>query len=561
MISFTKQAPSTISLIRPNNLARINKEANTVRKRKRRSTLSEGSIETMSRETVDSLTFAEMRTIYEKNTWVRACIDKIVTRLSLIPPKILPIEYAYTDTSNKTQVTDDQLRHIEEVAELFTNPNSTRESFGSIRQKVDRDLLVYDAGAIEIVRDKRGRPKELYASNGSEFILNTDTTGTFKNHHKAYYEKHENTSEGVWYSIDELIYMIMNPRSGTPYGTSKIETLAKTVVNAQRVENYNSELFGNDATPRLAVMFQNVSLERLEEYQKYWDSHLRGKPHRPILISTGEGEGSVKIDKVGLAPNEMSFKSYSQWMLEQIMSVFNMQPLVLGMVTPNTGKLNSERQQAQFEKDALVPQLNSFAYHINSELIWSQPNPFVGHKGGFGFKDIYVDWGMERELDATEQWDIDKDMLNQGVVTINYVREKRLGLRPVSWGNIPFKIALKQGVPTGLEELEDTELNEIDAKNQKDIENLYHNYSLPSPDKELDKEIEEDLDGPTRRDEEKKEKELAEKMYQLIDEKIEDPFENSLTQKIENVVEDKIDTLENNLMEKINDILSFNSDN
>ena len=97
------------------------------------------------------------------------------------------------------------------------------------------------------------------------------------------------------------------------------------------------DLFGNDATPRLAVLFNNVSLDKLQEYQEYWDSNLRGKPHRPILISTGEGEGQVKIEKIGLSPNEMSFKQYSQWMLEQIMSVFNMQPLVLGMVTPNTG--------------------------------------------------------------------------------------------------------------------------------------------------------------------------------------------------------------------------------
>ena len=226
-------------------------------------------------------------------------------------------------------------------------------------------------------------------------------------------------------------------------------------------------------------------------------------------------------------------------------------------VTPNTGKLNSERQQAQIEKDALVPQLSSFAYHLNSELIWSQPNPFIGHKGGFGFKDIYLDWGIERELDATEQWDLDKDMLNQGVLTVNYIREKRLGLRPVNWGNIPFKIAIKQGVPTGMEELEQTELDEIEAKNQKDIENLYHNYSLPSADKEIDKEIEEDLDldQPTKRETEKSEQEFTDKVTQLIDQAIEDPFENNLSQKIEQVVEEKINSLQGTLVDKINNVL------
>ena len=175
----------------------------------------------------------------------------------------------------------------------------------------------------------------------------------------------------------------------------------------------------------------------------------------------------------------------------------------------------------------------------------------------FGFKDIYIDWGMERELDATEQWDLDKDMLNQGVVTINYIREKRLGLRPVKWGNIPFKIAIKQGVPTGLEELEQTELDEIEAKNQKDIENLYHNYSLPSADKEIDKEIEEDLslDEPTKRETEKRSQELDQRMSQLIDEKLEDPFENNLSQKIEQVVEEKIDSLQDGLVNQINNVL------
>ena len=106
----------------------------------------------------------------------------------------------------------------------------------------------------------------------------------------------------------------------------------------------------------------------------------------------------LKVERIGLQPSEMSFKQYSQWMLEQVMSVFNMQPLVLGMVTPNTGKLNSEQQQEQFERDALLPQLTTFAYHFNSELIWSLPNPLMGHKGGFGYKDIYLDWGSRQRI-------------------------------------------------------------------------------------------------------------------------------------------------------------------
>ena len=453
MISFTKSDP-LLSLMNPKNI-RETKEG--IRPRKRKTTLGQRREYEMQRETVDRITFDEMRLVYEKNTWVRACVDKIVTRLSMIPPKIIPIESA----TEQGKTTDEQLRHSEEIAEFLINPNSSRESFGSIRQKIDRDLLIYDAGSIEIVRDANGRPAEMYACHGSDFMLNTDKSGNFADYQKAYFERMESDPVGLWYGIDEIIYLVMNPRSGTPYGTSKIETLSKTIVNSVKVENYNADLFGNDATPRLAVMFNNVSIDRLQEYQEYWDSKLRGKPHRPILISTGEGEGGVKVERIGLQPSEMSFKQYSQWMLEQVMSVFNMQPLVLGMVTPNTGKLNSEQQQEQFERDALLPQLTTFAYHFNSELIWSLPNPLIGHKGGFGYKDVYLDWGLDRELNEAEQWELDKEALAQGVVTPNWVRKERYGLPPVRWGNIPLKIAIKQGIPTGLEELEQTDWDEI----------------------------------------------------------------------------------------------------
>lgn len=518
MISFTK-SNKILSMQRPS--LKLN-TTNAIKKRKRRVEIGEERRISLERNTVDYLTFDEMRLIYEKNTWIRACVDKIVTRLSLIPPEIVPIATPDNDASNPS---DQQMRHIEKLADLIINPNSSRESFSSIRQKLDRDMLVYDAGCLEIVRDELGMPVEIYAAHSPSFVLNTDKSGNFINFNKCYFEKSDIQSSGhdyddqdrgftnifmtdsekknsshlsgVWYGIDELIYMVMNPRSGTPYGTSKIETLAKTVVNATRVENYNSALFGNDATPRLAVLFNNVSLERLQEYQKFWDNNLRGKPHRPILISTGEGEGSVKIEKVGLAPSEMSFKQYSQWMLEQIMSVFNMQPLVLGMVTPNTGKLNSEQQQEQFEKDALIPQLSTFAYHLNSELIWSLPNPKIGHKGGFGYRDVYLDWGLEKSLDEQEQWDLDRQQLMEGVLTINYVRKHRFGLPEVEWGDVPLKMTLKgskigsnglelpnPGLPTGLEELEDSDLTDAIAASLSERDAMFKSYSLPKEETE-----------------------------------------------------------------------------
>ena len=98
MISFNKSDP-LLSLMNPKNI-RETKEG--IRPRKRKTTLGERREFEMQRETVDRITFDEMRLVYEKNTWVRACVDKIVTRLSMIPPKIIPIESA----TNKGMASD-----------------------------------------------------------------------------------------------------------------------------------------------------------------------------------------------------------------------------------------------------------------------------------------------------------------------------------------------------------------------------------------------------------------------------------------------------------------------
>ena len=150
---------------------------NAIKKRKRRVEIGEERRISLERNTVDYLTFDEMRLIYEKNRWIRACVDKIVTRLSLIPPEIVPIATPDNDASNPS---DQQMRHIEKLADLIINPNSSRESFSSIRQKLDRDMLVYDAGCLEIVRDELGMPVEIYAAHSPSFVLNTDNNCIIK---------------------------------------------------------------------------------------------------------------------------------------------------------------------------------------------------------------------------------------------------------------------------------------------------------------------------------------------------------------------------------------------
>jgi len=159
----------------------------------------------------------------------------------------------------------------------------------------------------------------------------------------------------------------------------------------------------------------------------WWESELKGKPHKPILI--GSENGGIQFEKIGLTNEDMQFQEYSRWLLSKIMSVFRMQPAVLGVIEVNQGRINASYQETQFKKDALEPLLLMMSNQINTTAIWSATN--------FGYNDIYLDWeGLDYE-DKKIQAQIHEIYLKTGVFTINMVL-KQLGMAPVPWGNVPY---------------------------------------------------------------------------------------------------------------------------
>jgi len=286
------------------------------------------------------------------------------------------------------------------------------------------------------------------------------------------------------WGIDEMIYFIANPRAGSVYGTSPIESLVQTVTAELFASAYNIEFFSNNATPRLAVAFDKMGAGEAAEakmlrFQAYWEQELQGKPHKPIFIGA-EGMGEVNITKLNFSNEDMQFQEYSRWLLVKIMSVYSMQPIVLGIVDVSTGKLNSAQQQEQFKEDALKPKLKLESYHLNSELVWPMAS--------FGFRDVYITYEAVDLLDLeklTKIWLISR---KGGWLEVNEIRNfMGLAPLPIAAGEpfvpedpdlaakmlkacarvagVPTAITKllmppRHDVPTGLEEMEDSQIRE-----------------------------------------------------------------------------------------------------
>ncbi len=388
------------------------------------------------KEYVGSLTYSQMSSMYEVNPIVRACIDAIKDKAASVEPIVKAIV-----PKGRIKPTDGQLKRIEKIQKLIQKPNSQKESFESLMLKVFWDILVYDAGSMEWLRDLRNKEiVEMFAVDGSTIRLNVGEGGMFITPDIAYRQVDTTEKTVAEFKMEDLCYLVRHPRSRSVYGISSLETLVQTVTAELYASNFNIQRFINDASPKLAVLVSGAGMQQggevIRRFQQYWRRELQGQPHKPIFLSTDTG--TIDIQRTGLTNEEMQYQQYSQWLLQKIAAIYKVPPFVLGIVDGTTGKLNSKQQDLLFKKSAIFPLLKAFSHMFNREVIWDDV--------GYNYDDIYMHWeGIDIEdIEALSK--IHETYLRTGVYTINMVLNE-LGFDGVPWGDVPY--LQKQYVPIG----------------------------------------------------------------------------------------------------------------
>jgi HK97 family phage portal protein len=376
-----------------------------------------------------SLSFAEMELMYRVNPWVRACIDKITERSLNINPVVKPVNV----TSSK-DITDETKRNMDIVYTMLEGVNSEYESLNDIRRKYVRDLMKFDASAIERVTSKSNKDIkiELYSVPGNSIKKNLDKHGRYIRE-KAFSQIDRSGKSIAHFPIHKLMYSALNQQSNKNYGLSPLETLQQTVTAELYSSQYNLDFFSNSATPRIAVMMDEVGLGHgsisVQRFRKYWESELQGQPHKPIVLSSEKGK--IRIENVAVSNSDMEFMKYSAWLLLKIMAVYKVQPAVLGFDFSDTmtNRSDTSEQIAQFKVEAINPILSTFFEKLNIYTVFNEQ--------GFGLKDVYIDYDLDI-VDRSKQSEWHEVYLRSGVLTINEIRQEGLGLPPVPYGDVPY---------------------------------------------------------------------------------------------------------------------------
>jgi HK97 family phage portal protein len=376
------------------------------------------------RKRTGDLTYTEMYEFYRKNEWVRACVELIVGTCAKVKIKVSPVK-------EEEEISPETKQHIEEVEKLFNNPNQKDESFEMIRRKVLKDILIYDAGAIEIVYNGE-KPYELFDLPGDRIRVSVDKNGYY-NENAFYLIPHLKNGE-VWseknavsFAQEEVIYFMRNPRAGSVYGLSPIESLINSIEADLNASEYNSNFFLNNAEPSGIVNLKGIPKAELTRFKEQWKRDLKTYKNAHKIFITNIEKG-VEWLKTSETAQDMQFMEYQKWLVQKILTVYQVKPFVIGLIDETTGKLNSFEQWQAFKESAIDPLLSLEAYLYTTKII----------NAGFGYDDIKVEFEPIDIRDETAITDRAVKLVTATIMTVNEVRKKYFNLPEVSWGDQPF---------------------------------------------------------------------------------------------------------------------------
>jgi len=362
-----------------------------------------------------SISYEDMWKMYLRNEWIRACVDKIT--------KAVTSTKLYAVARNESDVESPQVKeHIQTIQNLIDDPNTGLESFSDIRREILRDILIYDAGAMEIVYDDKGEVAELYSLSGSRVRLIVDEHGNFYDENQAYFLKpyDEFKQKPVIFARNELIYFVSNPKSGSVYGLSPLESLYYAVLNDLNASKYNSDFFSNNAEASGILGLEGLNWTEMLKFKNYWKREIEGKSHKVAMVN-----GRPTWTPMNMSNRDMQFLEYQRWLLCKIMAVYGMQPVVLGVIDPTTGKLNSAEQMEAFKNDTLKPLLSMECYQLTKVLV----------QQGFGFDDVIIESESVDITDEVSSTSIAVNLVGSGIITVNEARKMYFGLDPIEGGD------------------------------------------------------------------------------------------------------------------------------
>ncbi len=339
--------------------------------------------------------------------------------INLVKDKIASMDWQVRVRRGYAQATvaDAQLR-TDTLRRCLEDPNPS-DSFRTLWEQVIEDVLVGGFGAVEMeVTGDPHHPFHLYAVDGATIQIDPAWSGDPAQPRYAQKTAQLGKQGLIPLLDDELIYIRLNARSHTPFGLGRLEVAFETITQFLGANRYAGRLASNSVV-QYALWLNEATPEQHDRLIRWWQDEIEGTGRVPLLSC----EQKPEVLRFAGGTDADLHIAWQEFLLRMIANAFDLPPMLLGLQQDVNKSTAGELADEAFAS-AIVPVAKLVAEHITRDL-------FAKRLGWREFEFVFNDLESRDEL---EELQIQTELLNAGVLTVDEVRQMR-GLPPFAAAN------------------------------------------------------------------------------------------------------------------------------
>jgi phage portal protein BeeE len=378
----------------------------------------------------------ELWTVYRRTPDVRAAVDSIVRRVATFDWLVDVVADPSSDLYEQAA------EEAERVRRFLSAPNSNGETWQETMTTFLTDLLVYDAGVMEIVRDATGSVSELVPLKGSTMLPVIDDHGkvlsyeqdlTSEAHLGGYIGvKAADSRNLVRFEKEDVLYLRLFPTTSTPLGNPLIESLVTEVISLLRGSEHAMLALDADEIPPGILVLAGLA-GRAAEIAAADLQHLRGQDHKIRVLTTPDPTGiGAKWVEMRRTPKDVQMREILDDIRRTVWRVFGVQPIEMG-AAEGVNRATAEVQVDVSTSYLVTPILELLAAKINTRII----PLLIEDEQVRSLVEFSFDRAA-RETPEQEKARADKHRVyvESGILTRNEARSE-IGLLPIEGGDVP----------------------------------------------------------------------------------------------------------------------------
>lgn len=315
------------------------------------------------------------------------------------------------------------------MAEWFEEPDHRGTAFHDWLIMALRDNVELDAVAIYHRRDRAGRLHGLELVAGDTISPLLDVGGRRpQGQAPAFAQYLYGVPASLWLA-SEIDYLVEHPRTDSPYGVSRVESIVLRINQALRKEHYDLARFTDGATPTGFLEAHDPKLTGMkaadvQEIETMWNALLAGNTQlrvRTKVVPPGWAFNSTQEQDIAT--------DFDRWLLNITAAAFGLTMDELGF-TETSNRSVGDSQERVVYRNSVLPLAQFFGAYLDRVIrrydgtpITHQASAFSGQgqptrRARVWDRRYHVTWvGVEEPEDFYQKVHAARELIDAGIMT------------------------------------------------------------------------------------------------------------------------------------------------